>query len=105
MLASREPLARGWFKETGSWWGAAPRQMVVENNPRGQSRAPLPRFKARRPAATWIVPSATSGQAGLPAELSISISGGKETNEDSLVTASEPGRAQHENRSPLASEL
>ncbi|XLR31598.1 hypothetical protein S83_059498 [Arachis hypogaea] len=50
MLASREPLARGWFKETGSWWGAAPRQMVVENNPRGQSRALLPRFKARRPA-------------------------------------------------------
>ena len=32
-----------------------------------------------------------------PLNLSISISGGKETNKDCLVTASEPARAQLEN--------
>ena len=34
-----------------------------------------------------------------PLNLSILIRGGKETNKDSLVTASEAGRAQIENRS------
>ncbi|KAI9070853.1 hypothetical protein K1719_047198 [Acacia pycnantha] len=51
----------------------------------------LPRLPARtRPCV----------RRGYPPSLSISISGGKETNEDSLVTASEPGTAHHENRSP-----
>ncbi|MED6130266.1 hypothetical protein PIB30_116245, partial [Stylosanthes scabra] len=44
------PSARGWFKETGSWWGAAPRRMVVECEPRCRPCVLLPRFKARRPA-------------------------------------------------------
>ncbi|PWG75182.1 hypothetical protein DF186_13980 [Enterococcus hirae] len=48
MLVFREFLVRGWFKETGFWWGAVSRQMVVENNFRGQSRAFLFRFKVRR---------------------------------------------------------
>ncbi|QHO29202.1 uncharacterized protein DS421_7g223230 [Arachis hypogaea] len=67
--------------------------MVVENN-LVASRARLsPGSRHGDPRATWIVPSATSGQAGLPAEFKHINKRRKETNEDSPSNGERTGKS------------
>ncbi|KAF1855647.1 hypothetical protein Lal_00046537 [Lupinus albus] len=52
----------------------------------------------------WPPNTGTSGRRGYPLSLSISISGGKETNKDSLSNGERTGKSHHENGPPSSGE-